>query len=96
MDKLYDEIGEEWVQQSQREERLNVGVAGIHSVMPFQCEKCWFQNLEGRAANWKCPKDYKYIQCLRRASLDAMAGKANGTPLIHTSVKFWRMWSIVR
>jgi hypothetical protein len=36
-------------------------------------------NLERRLPQAGCAKDQSYVQCIRRASLDAMAGKAKNT-----------------
>jgi hypothetical protein len=79
MATLHDEEGDPWVKQSVREARLNTGVKGIHAVSPFQCEICWMRNLEGRDPVADDPKDQQYIQCIRRASLDAMAGRTKST-----------------
>jgi hypothetical protein len=76
MKMLVDEAGNVWHTQAKREERLRTGVKGAHMVMPFQCELCWMRLLEGRDIE---PEDTTYNQCLRRANLDAMAGKAKGT-----------------
>lgn len=80
---LHDDDGEEWTKQSAREHRLNTGLPGAHVVSPFQCEICWMRNLEGRNPRKGCPRDERYVQCIRRASLDAMAAKAKTTVQAH-------------
>jgi hypothetical protein len=84
MASLHDEEGNQWTKQSDRENRLNTGVKGVHAVSPFQCETCWMRNLEGRDPVPDDPKDQRYIQCIRRASLDAMAGRAKSTVESHS------------
>ena len=58
--------------------RLNHGVKGAHLCIPFQCEICWMRNLEGRNPRMG-ELDSTYVMCLRRANLDAMAGRAKLT-----------------
>jgi hypothetical protein len=43
-----DDDGAVWEGQEERSARLNTGVAGVHSVLSFQCEVCRIRNLEGR------------------------------------------------
>lgn len=78
---LHDEDGAEWVRQRQREVRLNTGADGVHSVMSFQCEVCWIRNLTGR--DMSLPRDTTLRQCIRRANLDAFAGRAKSTIASH-------------
>ena len=52
----------------------------MHCSLPFQCEVCWMRNLEGRNPT---RGDEAYVQSIRRANLDAMAGKARGTIRAH-------------
>ena len=79
---LKDEDGFELESQAKRLERLNFGVKGVNAVLPFQCETCWMRNLEGRNPT---VNDRRYVQCLRRANLDAMSGRAKGTIESHVS-----------
>lgn len=83
MSVLRDEEGEALETQTKRELRLNTGTQGMHSVIPFQCEVCWMRNLERRDPDSTCAKDSRYVQCLRRANLDAMSGKAKSTVRAH-------------
>jgi hypothetical protein len=80
MKMLLDEAGNIWHTQAKREERLRTGVKGAHMIMPFQCELCWMRLLEGRDIQ---AEDTTYVQCLRRANLDAIAGKARSTIISH-------------
>jgi len=81
MTVIRDEGGNKWFKQEERQHRLNHGVAGVHLVVPFQCEICWIRNLEGR--NPEPGLDDLYVSHIRRANLDAMAGKATNTILTH-------------
>ena len=78
-----DEDENEWAKQEAREKRLNNGIAGVHAVVPVQCEVCWFRNLEDRDPNPRSAMDKRYLMCIRRATLDAIAGKARGTVEAH-------------
>ena len=56
--------------------RLNTGVNGDHTYIPFQCKTCWIRNLEGRDID----EGYEvYDMCLWWDNLDAIAGKAKVT-----------------
>ncbi len=57
------------------------GVDGSHLCIPFQCEFCWYRNLEGREP---VPgRDNIYLTCMRRANIDAMLGKSPLTIRAH-------------
>ena len=81
MTVIRDEAGNKWFKQEEREHRLNHGVAGVHLTIPFQCETCWMRNLEGRDP--EPGLDDLYVSHLRRANLDAMAGKSKNTIMTH-------------
>ena len=83
MDKVADADGNVWYKQKQREERLNHGVKGAHAALPFQCEDCWILNMEGRPRLDRL--DDTYCMLVRRANLDAMAGRAAPTLMGHAS-----------
>jgi hypothetical protein len=74
---MEDEEGNAWYKQGQREERINHGVKGAHASIPFQCERCWLLNLEGRLP--VDGLDDMYVTCIRRANLDALGGRAKST-----------------
>lgn len=76
MSQVVDEQGNQWHNEPARRKRLNMGVNGAHCCMPFQCDTCWLWNLEKRSPG---PKDEFLMKCIRRANLDAMAGKAVST-----------------
>ncbi|KAL3788389.1 hypothetical protein ACHAWO_011011, partial [Cyclotella atomus] len=76
-----DDDGETWEGQQERSAKLNTGVAGVHSVLAFQCETCWIRNLEGRDPDPIA--DRNYVVCLRQANLDAMNSRASNTMKSH-------------
>ncbi len=41
-------MGNPWHREEERQRRLGQGVDGAHMCTPFQCEVCWFRNLEGK------------------------------------------------
>ena len=71
---ITDEVGNVWHKEEQRQRRLTQGVEGAHLCIPFQCETCWHRNLEGRDPQ-RGASDVM-LACIRRANLDAMAGKS--------------------
>lgn len=77
-------MGNPWHKQAERVKRLNQGVKGVHVCIPFQCEVCWIRNLEGRDV-LPGGRDEGYLMTLRRANLDAMAGKAKSTISKHVA-----------
>ena len=62
---------------------MNQGVRGAHVSIPFQCERCWMINLEGRLP--EPGLDDAFIMCLRRANLDAMCGRSLMTIVAHAN-----------
>lgn len=81
MKRIEDALGNIWHGQEAEEEMLNHGVKGAHITIPFQCERCWMVNLEGRLPRGE--EDRVYLQCIRRASLDAFHGPAASTIAAH-------------
>lgn len=77
---MEDEEGNPWHKQTERRDRIQYGTAGAHAVMPFQCECCWMQVLEGRTPE---VGDELLVACIRRVNLDAMTGKSRDTILQH-------------
>ncbi len=74
MATIKDEQESVWHKEEERQRRLMQGVKGAHLSTPFQCETCWYRNLEGRD-----PRDGEsdlMLACIRRANLDVMAGKS--------------------
>ena len=46
---------------------------------PFQCDFCWFLNLQGRLANVASPADRLLMAYIRRANLDIMWSREEST-----------------
>ena len=83
MPGIVDEEGNPWHNEDARQRQMMEGVEGSHLCIPFQCEMCWYWNLEGR--NPMPGKDDLYPTCIRRANLDAMLGKSLLTIRAHRS-----------
>ena len=67
-------MGNLWHKEEERQRRLCQGVDGAHMCIPFQCEVCWYRNLEGRDV--VVGRDVVYLACIKRSNLDAMLGKS--------------------
>jgi hypothetical protein len=81
MPAVVDEEGNLWHKEEERQRQLMIGVEGAHLCIPFQCELCWFRNIERRDP---VPgRDDLYLTCIRRANLDAMLGKSPLTIRAH-------------
>jgi hypothetical protein len=78
---IQDEEGNQWYKHERRVHRINHGVRGVHTTIPFQCKDCWMVNLEGRLPVKGL--DDAYIMLLRRANLDTMGGRAVATIEAH-------------
>ena len=81
MATIKDELGNPWHREEERQKRMMQGVEGAHLCIPFQCKVCWIRNLEGRDPRGS--KDECFMVCIRRANLDAMAGKSPLTIVAH-------------
>jgi hypothetical protein len=73
MSTVRDKLGNAWHKKAKQQRRLTSGVEGAHLCILFQCGVCWLQNLEGR--DLIDGKDECFLACIKRANLDAMAGK---------------------
>ena len=76
MEVVKDANDNVWHSQEKKKRRLNYGVRGLHASITFQCERCWFLNLEGRLPLPGNGKDAAYAMMIRRTSLDACGGRA--------------------
>ena len=74
MATIKDKQGNVWHKEEERQQRLMQGVKGAHLSTPFQCKTYWYQNLKGREL-WAGESNFM-LACIRRANLDAMAGKS--------------------
>jgi hypothetical protein len=74
MPGIIDEEENPWHNKEAQQWQMMEGVEGSHLCIPFQCELCWYRNLEGRNPTWG--RDNVYLTCIRQANLDAMLGKS--------------------
>ena len=72
-----DVAGNVWHHEDVRLKRITQGADGAHLCSPFQCELCWFRNLEGKDPVLGVHD--KVIYLIRRANLDNIAGRAPST-----------------
>ena len=61
------------------ESRYLEGIDGAFLVTPFQCDHCWFVNLERREPNPESFNDKRLLGYIRRANLDVIWSRAPGT-----------------
>ena len=80
---IVDEEGNPWHNEDACQRQVMEGMEGSHLCIPFQCNMCWYWNLEGR--NPMPGKGDVYLTCIRRANLDAMLGKSPLTIRAHRS-----------
>jgi hypothetical protein len=73
MSTIVDEAGNPWHKEEDRQHQMMQGVEGSHPCIPFQCELCWYCNIEKEGPT--PGRDSLYVTCIRQANLDAMLGK---------------------
>jgi hypothetical protein len=61
------------------ERRYLEGIDGAFLVTPFQCDHCWFINLEGRESTPHSFNDTRLLGYIRRTNLDVIWSRAPGT-----------------
>jgi hypothetical protein len=73
------------------------GKDGDHLTTPFQCDLCWFRNLQHRDPNPDLTKDTLLLCCIRRATLDAVWGREPQTvsATLRTAKQMIRLWDKV-
>lgn len=76
--KPENDVGLVW-SKSGEEDRFLVGIDGAQFVVPFQCDLCWFRNLENRNPRPHCSIDNRTLDYIRRANLDIIWSRAPGT-----------------
>ena len=70
--------GVEW----KRKRKVNdfmVGINGAHIMQPFQCDFCWFWNLQKRKPVASSYRDNTLMAHIRRVNLDLIWSRAEGT-----------------
>ena len=73
-----NEVNLVWKKKGE-ERRYVEGIDGAFLVTPFQCDHCWFVNLERRVPNKHSFNDLRLLGYIRRANLDVMWSRAPGT-----------------
>jgi len=70
---------------------------GDHLLTPFQCDLCWFRNLQGRNPFEDDPKDTFLLCTLRLANLDALWGRESQTvgATLRATKQLLRQWEKV-
>ena len=67
-----------WTKKGE-ESRYLIGIDGAFLVAPFQCDLCWFRNLEGRSPVMSSYSDLRLLGFIRRVNLDLIWSRAPGT-----------------
>ena len=70
--------GSEWKKEKE-EERFLCARKGDMLSAPFQCDFCWFVNLQQREANLASPADKLLMAYIRRVNLDIMWSREEST-----------------
>jgi len=73
-----NELGAVW-EKKEDEDRFLVGRNGDFLVFPFQCDTCWFRNLEGRLPRDTSYADKLILGYIRRVNLDGMWARSPST-----------------
>ena len=80
---IMDEAGNQWPNSEARIKRLDVGVNGAQTCIPFQCKTYWMRNLEGRDTE---EGEKTYEMCIKQTDLDVIAGKASPLQEVNTTI----------
>ena len=70
--------GIEWKRKKLNKQFL-IGINGAHLMQPFQCDQCWFRNLQGRYPVYGSYKDTQLLAYIRRVNLDLIWSRAETT-----------------
>ena len=70
--------GSEWKKEKE-EDRFLCARKGDMLSAPFQCDWCWFVNLQGREVNLESPADKLLMAYIRRVNLDVMWSREGST-----------------
>jgi hypothetical protein len=100
-DKFYqhtptDEEGFDWRPPSDLQ-RHRRGRDGDNLICPFQCDLCWFRNLQKRDPMPANDRDTLLLCCIRRANLDALWGRESHTvdATLRAAKQLVRVWKQV-
>jgi len=98
-DKFYhhtptDKEGFDWRPSSDLQ-RHRRGRNGDHLICPFQCDTCWFRNLQRRDPLPDNTRDSLLLCCIRRANLDALWGRESHTvdSTLRAAKQLIKLWS---
>jgi hypothetical protein len=80
MTAIVNEAGNPWHKEEDRQHQMMQGVEGSHLCIPFQCDLCWYRNIEREDPTGR---DTLYVTCIRQANLDATLGKSPLTIRAH-------------
>ena len=64
------------------EKRFLVGRDGDSLLKPFQCDLCWFRNIQKRSPRENSRTDGQLLGYIRRINLDLLRGRSNGTVVV--------------
>ena len=78
VEKPENEFGAVW-EKKDDENRFMIGRNGDFLVYPFQCDYCWFRNLEKRHYNANSYLDNLILGYIRRVNLDGMWARSPST-----------------
>jgi len=78
VEKPQNELGAVWAREEDTH-RFMVARSGDHLTFPFQCDTCWFYNLEKRAPRSSSYSDKRLLGYIRRVNLDGMWARSEAT-----------------
>ena len=68
-----------WKRRKLEERKFKQGIDGAFLIFPFQCELCWFRNLEGRDPRSHSMMDDRILAYLRQVNLDGIWSRSEST-----------------
>ena len=68
-----------WKKNKLEERNFREGISGGFLTFPFQCDTCWFRNLEGRSPVEGSLADEKLLLYIRRVNLDGIWSRGRST-----------------
>ena len=94
MHKEESEFNLSWMKKGE-ESRYLVSIDGALWVAPFQCDLCWFRNLEGRSPDMLLYSDLRLLGYIYQVHLDVLWSHAPGTIVsvkngISNLLRFWK------
>ena len=68
-----------WYKNNLEEKNFTEGINGAFLLFPFQCDLCWFRNLEGRNPISGSIRDDRILEYIRRVNLDGIWSRSRST-----------------